>query len=85
MVNFKFVFNLASCVAARTTEIQGCCQVCRAGCQACAEVLLSLGKAMEAEVETSFLFLLIFSVGTSSYFFLEETFFFFSILASQVL
>jgi len=27
-------------------------QVCRAGCQACAEVLLSLGKAMEAEVET---------------------------------
>ena len=30
---------------------------------------------MEAEVETSFLFLLIFSVGTSFYFFLEETFF----------
>ena len=28
------------------------CKVCRAGCQACAEVLLSLGKAMEAEVET---------------------------------
>lgn len=26
--------------------------MCRAGCQACAEVLLSLGKAMEAEVET---------------------------------
>ena len=25
--------------------------MCRAGCQACAEVLLSLGKAMEAEVE----------------------------------
>ena len=25
--------------------------MCRAACQACAEVFLSLGKAMEAEVE----------------------------------
>ena len=45
--------------------------MCRAGCQACAEVLLSLGKAMEAEVETffPFLFLLTFSVETFLIFF----------------
>ena len=50
--------------------------MCRAGCQACAEVLLSLGKAMEAEVETSFLFLLIFSVGTFFHFFFGGDIFF---------
>ena len=47
----KGVKNLRSQVQSSITTSLPWPQVCRAACQACAEVFLSLGKAMEAEVE----------------------------------
>ena len=48
----KGVKNLRSQVQSNIrTSLSLWPQVCRAACQACAAVFLSLGKAMEAEVE----------------------------------